>query len=421
MKSYKRVFYFSISIVLVSCTTTQPTYKRIDPSSKTSIASEIPTDIFGDSARIRSFEIFPSSVAQSLDTIVNKGGINKNSLREVKGLFCDGNKAKVTSTFNVKVIPPKASGGITLDQAMASKKKFLEYSRYFLKTRFFASATGKRSTRNFIRPVMKDTRLNPDYQSVLADDGLSAKEKVKNQKYFIPVQSNSRKSIEEFYSELPYAPLFSETRWIERWDEPHENIDQAFFSIITGDQSALLVPKASSFIELGWDYDGGPLQPKLLTAAITEHSSTLPRAKSGRAGEPRDQDFMRWHVHVLPSEFGWDVDGLKTAYPLQIGFSKELEFLVSNFTFIFSRETVQKVLSYKNPLVQQHFGVDYFNGAYHQKVAIDDRAFIWDMVLWVSTSLKESPQNDGSVLYLVDLDMSHFCELGVSLPDLQSE
>ena len=157
MNEIKNYICYVLAVSLLGCVSMPPGFKRIDPI--TSGDSQGPADIYEDAARIKSFDIFPAAITKSISDINQQGQLSRDSLQQVKGLFCDGSKAKVGSTFNVKVIPPKAAKGIPLDQAVESKTNFLKYAEYFLKTRFFASAIDEKN--EAIAPEIE--KINPDY------------------------------------------------------------------------------------------------------------------------------------------------------------------------------------------------------------------------------------------------------------------
>lgn len=417
MRSYRPISCI-VALFLVSCATTPPAYQRVDPPSGGLADVDVPRDIFGDAARTKRFVIFSKSISDKLTSYAAEESNGQDASKQIKNLICEGSKGKVRPVFNVKVIAPKAPKGVPLEQVTESRKKFFEYAQYFLKTRFFASMID----RDLINPRPPKVRLNADYQNILSEDALSAEPKIKDKRYSIPIQLDTkRQALEDFYLNLPYVPKFTETRWIERWNEPNENIDQQFFGVLVGEKSTLLVPKAANFIEVGWNYEGDQIEPKAFYGAIAEFSNTLRQTKSGLIGQPRNEDYFRKRVHVVASEYAWDFPQIGKAHPVQAAFAHDLEELVKRYAFVFSRESVEKLFGYTDPTVQQHFGPDFYTGKFNQTTAINDRQYIWEMFLWRATSLKEAPQPDGSVIYMVTLDMKPFCELGVAVTDLTSQ
>ncbi|OQW48543.1 MAG: hypothetical protein A4S09_13660 [Proteobacteria bacterium SG_bin7] len=240
--------------------------------------------------------------------------------------------------------------------------------------------------------------------------------KLRGQKYNIPFSlSQNKKEIEDFYRSLPYLPLFRERRWIENIYSPDFHIDMPFLAVVSTNRSALLVPKAASFWEMGWDrYNGNPIPQSLNVSAVAESSDTLPVL-----GTPLDTFYK--HVPVMISEYGWKIKDQSVLYPMQIAFAEDLNFLMEHYTFTLSREALEKEMGVADPLSRQHYGPEYHSGKFQAHVAIDNRGYIWEQVLKQATSMKEAPQADGSTAFSLTLDMGLFCRYGTPISELQSE
>ncbi|MEN0059630.1 MAG: hypothetical protein AAGB31_12395 [Bdellovibrio sp.] len=407
----------------ISCATQPIGPERIDPATAKVTDQQKPEGIIEDAARLRGFTVFPESVRTTMTSVSKASGDTKKTYRDVQNLICNGNQPKLNGEFQIKVLPPqKAPKGTPLDKVTEAKKDFLFHARIYLKTRFFFTAASKPITR-FSKmdkgvQVFEDHEYNPDYADYMSVGNDSENQyKLRGQQYNIPFSlSQNKKEVEDFYRSLPYLPLFRERRWIENIYAPDFHIDMLFLAVVSTNRSALLVPKAASFWEMGWDrYNGNPIPQSLNVSAVAESSDTLPVLRT----DPLDTFYK--HVPVMISEFGWKIKDQGVLYPMQVAFAEDLNFLMEHYTFTLSREALEKEMGIADPLSQQHYGPEYHSGKFQAHTAIDNRGFIWEQVLKNATSLKEAPQADGSTAFSLNLDMGLFCRYGTPASELQSE
>lgn len=419
-KSSKRQLTLLIAVTLIcSSCALSPVLNpvRIDSAqSAKNSTEEKPEGLIEDAARLRPFNIFPESVSDSIDRIYKSGGDKKDTYREIQKLFCGaGGEAKVNGEFQVKVMPPQKARGKPLDEVTKSQKDFLYYARSFLKHRFFLTSAVKPATR-----FTGSTRIydyNPDYAKYMLAKANDNESEPDLSEIIVPLMpSRTKKDLEKFYSDLPYLPLFLESRWMK---QPDFQLDKFFFSIILENKSALLVPKASKVLYFSDDspyaFKNNRPSPKIGIGAITESSDTLEALQTG----PLNTYYTQ--VQVMPSDYGWKIKDQQVIYPLQVSYSKELNFLMAHYTFILSREILEKEFGITDPLMQKNLGIDFNSGKFLPSNSIENRGLIWEQVLIKSTSLKESPQADTSTVFSLTLDMGLYCRLSSSVMDLQSE
>lgn len=326
----------------------------------------------------------------------------------------------------MKVLTPqKAPGGTPIDKITNSQKDFLFYARLYLKNRFFLTSGDKPVTRlkRLRGGVMnfEDHDFNQDYIGWMARDDKEYGSSLRNQHYDIPfLKSQNPKDAEKLYSSLPYVPLFLEKRWIMDVNNPDFHIDQFFFSIISLNRSALLVSKAAPYLDVTYDdqywksFFGNNPAPRFGVGAIAESSDSLQALPTN----PLNTYYN--HGQVMTSEYGWQMKGHEPMYPLQVAYASDLNFLMEHYTFILSREILEKVFHIFDPLIQQYLGMDFDTGKFVPSNAIDNRGLIWNEVLRRSSLLKEAPLGGGITEFTLTFDTGLFCRYGSPITDLQN-
>ncbi len=407
MRNYK-IASLLMMLVCFGCATSPVGPQRVDLAD--SNVSTAPSTIMEDAAKLSGFTIFPKTVSSDITKIIDEGGNSKEAKRKVHRLICQSNEPRFTPTVKVKVIPPRVPAETPFDKATESRKEFLFLARIFLQTRFFYTlAHGPNGAEGYRK----------DFSDYIAAKASGREDQLRGINLDIPIAAGQEiKLVAKFYQDLRYLPAFLEKRWIENIYSPDFHIDFFFNAIFFSSNSAVLVPKAGTFLSTGFDrYNGVQLEPTIGVFHINEQRGDegIPPLDSGR------NDTLYKNVPLTISKQGWKVADGSTVYPMQVSYSKELSYIVNNFTFVLSREVIEKELNINNKLVTQHLGLDFYTEKFRPQTAIKGKDFIFEQYFKQFTSLKEAPQENGVVEYQVSLDLGLFCSHGISLGDLLSD
>ncbi len=417
MKNNNSLLRISICLVFLcsGCATTSHLPERIDPKNKD--ASQAPADFIADSAQAASFSIFPTNISAAIVSESVRSEESSIPRQNIKDLVCKSGP-RFNPSIKLKVIVPKPAQGQPLDKATEAKKEFLANVRQFLKKRFFMSLAQKPIMRFKEMKAgelkMDDHVYNADYSDYFIAKRDNNESQLRGKSYDLPILTDtSKKGIESFYKNLRYQPQFLEKRWIVS-DADNWHMDLQFLAFFFPDKTALLVPKVAEFAQVEFDSNGKePILKQSAVMALTESNETLPNVSIFK------NQALYHHVPVVISDYGWKPEGKKEFHTLRLGWS-DLSYLLENYTFAFSQSIVEKKFKVLDPALQQNYGINYETHQFSASQAMENNAFIWETMLRENTSLKESPSDDG-VLYEVNLDLSDFCELSVSIESLKSK
>lgn len=393
MKKNKNVLY-CIIVILQGCASAEPIFKQ-------SINSSGNKDFYQYAAKIESVEILPKTFNSTI-----KDQPTKNDLDQLRNKICDNKQARVTSSFQVKIVISKPPIGMALDKAEDQKLLYFANAKHYLKHRFFSSLANAIAF-NPQKSDLPKTNSNFDKLMSYSTEGYY---NPRTLGLNTPVSfSPKQQDIEQYYAEMRSETGSTTERYFE-------NIDKQFFIFFFQDQ-VLIVPKFTQILKSGWS--NRELDPTIVDGTLTRYSSTLPEMRLGDVNGDNSSDYYKFHPNIVVSDSGWVVKGYdKPVYPIQAVFADDLHFLVNHFTFTFQRDDVQTIFGYDDELRQQHFGPEYFSG----KVDLDkikrDRGFLWDQVLSKSTNLNPLSQDDHSTTYDVSLDFALFCKYGVAVSNI---
>lgn len=278
------------------------------------------------------------------------------AVNDVKDEVCTGYTPNYIPTYKVKFIPSKPAYGTDLGSAQSALSKFYDLARSHLKN-FFFDKISDFDLNNKVNPYLSNPSLG------LSIPALLSKNSDEIQNYFAGIHYT------------PYIPSDTPMVGLARGD--------SYFSLLIGSStSGLLVPKAGEMISVhtqpcAWNFNGNYCQ----TATTKE---TL------MGGYDRIEVQGEFYT---PSQTGWKVDG-KTLYPLKLVYAWDLAFLRTYFTFKTEDQSTEWM--------------------------IDARSSLWSKFFADHTTLKEAPQEDGSVNYEISLDLGEFCSKGVPITSLVS-